>query len=142
RVWFALRFLLGIAVVVPFLISEIWINQIATVENRGRLLGLYGASISTGFGSGPLLMRVTGIDGWAPFIAAAGLVVVAMAIISLARNDRPYLDTHGHSSPWPYAKASPIAILAGLMYGAVETGIFGLLPVYGVRSGLAEATAA
>ncbi|MGE0668330.1 MAG: MFS transporter [Sphingomonadales bacterium] len=142
RVWFALRFLLGIAVVVPFLVSEIWINQIATVANRGRLLGLYGASISTGFGAGPLLMRITGIDGWSPFLAAAGLVTLAMAIISLARHDRPYLDTHGRKSPWPYVVASPVAILAGLMYGAVETGIFGLLPVYGVRSGLAEADAA
>jgi MFS family permease len=142
RVWFGLRFLLGIAVVVPFLVSEIWVNQIATTENRGRLLGLYGASISTGFGMGPVLMRATGIDGWLPFLAAAGLVVVAMGIISMARHDRPYLDTHGHRSPWPYARAAPIAILAGLMYGAVETGIFGLLPVYGVRSGLGEATAA
>jgi MFS family permease len=142
RVWFGLRFLLGIAVVVPFLVSEIWVNQIATMENRGRLLGLYGASISTGFGMGPVLMRATGIDGWLPFLAAAGLVVVAMGIISMARHDRPYLDTHGHRSPWPYARAAPIAILAGLMYGAVETGIFGLLPVYGVRSGLGEATAA
>ncbi len=142
RAWYLLRFLLGIAVVVPFLVSEIWINQIATVENRGRLLGLYGASISTGFGTGPLLMRVTGIDGWAPFVAAAGLVLVAMAIISLARRDRPYLDTHGHKSPWRYVIASPVAILAGLMYGAVETGIFGLLPIYGVRSGLGEADAA
>lgn len=142
RAWFLLRFLLGIAVVVPFLVSEIWINQIATVENRGRLLGLYGASISTGFGTGPLLMRVTGIDGWTPFAAAAGLVVLAMAIISLARHDRPYLDSHGHRSPWRYVIASPVAILAGLMYGAVETGIFGLLPIYGVRAGLGEADAA
>jgi MFS family permease len=142
RLWFALRFMMGVAVVVPFLISEVWINQIATRENRGRLLGVYGASISTGFGMGPVLMRVTGIDGWAPFLAAAGLVVLAMAIISLARHDQPYLDTKGHSSPWPYVRSSPIAILAGLMYGAVETGIFGLLPVYGVRAGLSEATAA
>jgi MFS family permease len=142
RLWFLLRFLLGVAVIVPFLISEIWINQIATPDNRGRLLGIYAACISTGFGLGPLLMRVTGVGGWAPFLCAAGLVALAMAIISLAREDRPYLDPHGHTSPLPYIKGSPLAILAGLMYGAIETGIFGLLPVYGVRSGFSEAAAA
>ena len=142
RVWFALRFLMGVAVVVPFLISEIWINQIATPQNRGRLLGIYAACISAGFGTGPLLMQVTGVEGWTPFICAAALVALAMGAISLARDDRPYLDPHGHKSPLPYIKASPVAIMAGLMYGAIETGIFGLLPVYGVRSGFSVTMAA
>lgn len=142
RVWFVLRFMMGVAVVVPFLISEIWINQIATPQNRGRLLALYGASISVGFGAGPLMLQVTGVGGWPPFLASAVLVLLAMALISLARSERPYLDPHGHRSPWPYVRQSPLAILAGLMYGAIETGIFGLLPVYGVRSGFSETTAA
>ncbi|MEN3976940.1 MFS transporter [Emcibacter sp. SYSU 3D8] len=142
RLWFALRFLMGIAIVVPFLISEIWINQIATPENRGRLLGIYAASISAGFGAGPLLMQLTGVDGWTPFIVAALLVLVAIGAITMARSDRPYLDPKGHKSPLPYMRAAPIAILAGLMYGAIETGIFGLLPVFGVRSGFSEGMAA
>jgi MFS family permease len=139
RAWFALRFLMGIAVVVPFLISEIWINQIATPQNRGRMLGIYAACISAGFGSGPLLMQVTGVGGWTPFVVAAALVLVAMGAISMARGDSPYLDPMGHKSPLPYVRAAPLAILAGLMYGAIETGIFGLLPV---RSGFGEGMAA
>lgn len=142
RTWFALRFLMGIAVVVPFLISEIWINQIATPQNRGRMLGIYAACISAGFGTGPLLMQVTGVGGWTPFIVAAALVLVAMGAINMARGDSPYLDPMGHKSPLPYVRAAPLAILAGLMYGAIETGIFGLLPVYGVRSGFGEGMAA
>lgn len=142
RVWFLLRFMMGIAVVVPFLVSEIWINQIATPQNRGRMLGLYGASISAGFGAGPLLMQVTGVEGWTPFLCGAGLVLAAMAAISLAKDDRPYLDRQGSGSPLRYFRLSPLAILAGLMYGAIETGIFGLLPVYGVRSGFDVGTAA
>ena len=142
RAWFVLRFLMGIAVVVPFLISEIWINQIATPQNRGRMLGIYAACISAGFGSGPLLMQVTGVGGWTPFVVAAALVLVAMGAISMARGDSPYLDPMGHKSPLPYVRAAPLAILAGLMYGAIETGIFGLLPVYGVRSGFGEGMAA
>lgn len=142
RAWFALRFLMGIAVVVPFLISEIWINQIATPQNRGRLLGIYAASISAGFGTGPLLMQLTGVGGWTPFILAAALVLLAMGAIAMARGDSPYLDPKGHKSPFPYVRAAPLAILAGLMYGAIETGIFGLLPVFGVRSGFSEGMAA
>jgi len=142
RAWFVLRFLMGIAVVVPFLISEIWINQIATPQNRGRLLGIYAASISAGFGTGPLLMQFTGVGGCTPFVLAAALVLVAMGAISMARGDSPYLDPMGHKSPLPYVRAAPLAILAGLMYGAIETGIFGLLPVFGVRSGFSEGMAA
>lgn len=133
--WFLIRFLLGSAIVILFVISEIWINQIADDSNRGRLLGLYASFISAGFGFGPLLIGVTGTDGWAPFIAAAAMIVIAAIIISAAGGHRPEFGDEPPTPFFSYLSASPVPIIGGIIYGAVETGVFGLLPVFAVKSG-------
>ena len=141
-VWLVLRFILGGAIAGLFVVSETWINSLATDKNRGRILGIYAACLSAGFGSGPLLIEFTGIDGWPPFIVGSILIVVAGLVLKLARIDPPSFGDHVKGGLWFFLKASPVAILAGLLYGAMETGIFGLMPLFGVRTGLSEAVAA
>src|SRR5215813_2545543 len=59
--------------------SEAWINQLAgDIGGRGRVIGIYAAALSAGFGIGPLLLSITGINGWAPFLANALLTALAM----------------------------------------------------------------
>ncbi|TDI59223.1 MAG: MFS transporter [Alphaproteobacteria bacterium] len=140
--WLVMRFVMGGAIAGLFVVSETWINMIATNQNRGRILGIYAACLSAGFGSGPLLIEFTGIDGWAPFIAGAGLILVAMIVLKISNTTPPVLGHSEGGGVLRFLKASPLAIGAGLLYGALETGIFGLMPVFGVRIGLTEATAA
>src|SRR5690349_15378794 len=54
--WFVLRLALGIVGSSIFTTSEAWINLLASDGGRGRILGLYIASLSAGFGIGPLLL--------------------------------------------------------------------------------------
>jgi MFS family permease len=141
-VWLVLRFVMGGAVASLFVVSETWINMIATDRNRGRILGIYAACLSAGFGTGPLLIEFTGIDGWTPFLAGACLTVMAIVIVAISNTAPPVLQRSEGHGLLRFLKASPLAITAGLLYGALETGIFGLMPLFGVRIGLTEATAA
>ncbi|MFN3233644.1 MAG: MFS transporter [Alphaproteobacteria bacterium] len=136
EVWFVLRFLLGAAIVIPFVLSEVWINQIASDGNRGRLLGVYAACISLGFGAGPLLVSFTGTQGWLPFLVAAGLVSLGCLVILGAGKSRPEFESNHPTPIFRYFKLSPVALMAGVVYGAVESGVFQLLPVFGTYTGL------
>jgi len=140
--WLLIRFLMGSAVAGLFVVSETWINFLVTDANRGRILGIYAACLSAGFGLGPLLIEFTGIDGWAPFVAGAALIGAAAVILAITNPKAPEFPTSHSGGLWQFLRNSPIAIMAGLLYGALETGVFGLMPVFGVRIGLTEATAA
>ena len=69
--WFVLR-PVGAAVGSSiFTTGEAWINQLAGDAGRGRIIGFYAATLSAGFGVGPVILSFTGIDGWPPFLANA-----------------------------------------------------------------------
>ena len=140
--WFPLRFFLGAATAGLFVVSEAWINQLADDDTRGRLMGTYAACLSAGFATGPALIQFLGIDGWPPFIAGAGLFALAGVVVLLVGTQAPDFGKSENTGFLSFLRLAPIAIIAGLLYGAVETGAFGLLPPYGVRNGLAEITAA
>ncbi|MDA0338654.1 MAG: MFS transporter [Proteobacteria bacterium] len=141
-VWFLIRFLLGMAIVILFVVSEVWINQIADDSNRGRLLGIYAACLSAGFGGGPVLVEFLGTEGWAPFLAGTSLIVLAGLVITFVGSGRPEFEQEKPTPFLKYLKASPIPLIGGIIYGAVETGVFGLMPVFGVRSGFDKSTSA
>ena len=44
---------------------------------RGRIIGIYAAALSAGFGTGPLILSFTGIEGWPPFLANAAIAALA-----------------------------------------------------------------
>lgn len=74
--WFILRFVLNSALQGLFIVSEVWINQIAAESNRGRLVAIYTSIFSAGFALGPLIIQGLGTTGWAPFIAGGAAMLV------------------------------------------------------------------
>ncbi|HXU57986.1 MAG TPA: MFS transporter, partial [Verrucomicrobiae bacterium] len=54
--WFCLRFLGGAAASIQWVISETWLNIIATDRDRGRIMGLYASVLAAGFAIGPLII--------------------------------------------------------------------------------------
>jgi MFS family permease len=75
--WFILRGLMGASVNGLFVVSETWINAVAEERSRGRVLAIYGAVLSGSFALGPLMITVTGTEGWLPFLVAAALIALA-----------------------------------------------------------------
>jgi len=136
--WFPLRFAFGAGIAVMFTASEFWINTAADETNRGRLIGLYAMVFSGGWAVGPLLLQALGIETWAPVIATCVLLGLAAVPLSLVRDEAPMPQGHSGVSMVHLLKLAPIAMFAAFVYGGVEVGVFSLIPVYALRSGLDE----
>lgn len=140
--WWVLRFVTGCAVTLIFVGSETWINQLAKPEHRASLLAAYATVLSAGFGSGGLMLAALGSQGYAPWFAGAAIFIFGAIPILILRGPDLIPPTAGETGLKALvgaARLAPPAILAGLVFGAMETGVFTLVPVYAERLGFAEA---
>lgn len=134
--WFALRFLLGLIGSNIFTASEAWINHLAGDAARGRILGLYVAILSAGLGLGPLVLALTGVHGWLPFVVNAGISALAALPLLAARGSALDLPIGPAGSMRSAFANAPLLLLAVALYGLFEMAMMTLLPVWGMRNGL------
>ncbi|ACL62151.1 MFS transporter [Methylobacterium nodulans] len=140
--WFPLRFTFSAALGVLFVLSEFWINQAAPPARRGLVMGIYATVLALGFAVGPGLLGLVGTAGWTPYLAGAALFGVGALPLLLARGLSPEIPRKGGRGFLGYLRVAPSATLAALIYGAVETGGFAILPIYGLRLGFTAEEAA
>lgn len=139
QLWLLIRIAFGLSLTIIFVVSEYWISAAAPPAQRGFVLGLYATVLALGFAIGPALLSLTGAQGLPPFFAAAGLIAAAAIPVALAGAEGA-VTMEGPARPnlRRIFIASPVALCAALLYGAIETGLNGLLPVFGLRSGFSQ----
>ncbi len=140
--WFVLRALLGAIGSSIFTSSEAWISSLAGDVMRGRVIGLYAAALSAGFGIGPLLLWTTGIEGWPPFIANGVITAIAALPLLGAGKLGGGLGKERGASPLVMFARAPLIVVAVALFGIYETSLLTLLPVWAVRTGLGASLAA
>ncbi len=136
--WFVLRFFVGVGMSVHWVISETWLNSLARPHNRGLFAGLYAALMGAGFAGGPALLTILPLDGWTPFLALVLFISLAAVPILLAAGSAPRLDLGHQSSRWSAYRLAPTVFAAIFVSGLVDTAMLSLLPIYGLRHGLAR----
>jgi len=139
--WCAIRFLIGLAAAIHWITSETWINLMATSRSRSRIMGIYASVMALGFVLGPLVINLTGIDGWLPFAVVSAALGVALLPVALARQVVPAVSVHGAVSLASAFAAAPTIMMAALVAGFVDAGLFTLIPVYELRAGFDRETA-
>ncbi len=140
--WFPLRFIASCALAGLFIVSEIWINQLADDRTRGRAIGLYATIFAGSFALGPVILLMVGTDGPTPFFITAAMTMLAIIPLQFARGLMPSITEKPTRSMWAFIMVAPAATFAALAYGAIETQVFNLLPVYSVRTGATTQVAA
>jgi MFS family permease len=140
--WCAIRFVIGLASAIHWITSETWINLMATSRSRSRIMGIYASVMALGFVLGPLVINLTGIDGWVPFAAVSVALVVALLPVAFARQVAPIVSGHGAGGVAQAFAAAPTVMLAALVAGFVDAGLFTQIPIYELRAGFARETAA
>ena len=140
--WFPIRFVLGFASELIFTGGDIWINQIARDRTRGRLLGIYGMFVHGGFALGPLSIVLLGSEDWT--VLYLGMAVISLGLIPmyLARGSAPTIAGKPRARMLHFLRVAPSLLIAGLMFGLIDTATLTLLPVYGIDKGLDEQTSA
>ncbi|MBN9558978.1 MAG: MFS transporter [Alphaproteobacteria bacterium] len=140
--WFPVRFVLSAALNGLFVVTEYWINRLADEHNRGRFIAVYAICMSGSFGIGPTILQVIGTHGFAPFGMGAALLLLALAPALAARRTAPQIEERETGSILSVLGLAPVAFTAAFVFGAIDAGMVGLLPVYAVRMGYDEAAAA
>lgn len=140
--WFVLRIIMHFCLTVIFVLSEYWINTSAPPRHRGLVLGCYATALSLGFAVGPWLFAKTGSSGGGAFYAGFIIILLALIPVIIARKDSPEFEEGEHVPFIPYIFSVPSATVAVFVYGAVQTGGFALLPVFGAKIGYQEADSA
>ena len=133
--WFLLRFLIGFGMSLQWLVSETWMNTVADERSRGRVMGVYATVLAGGFAVGPLLVGVTGIDGFLPFVAAAAAIALSALPLLFARGVAPRMPEKHSLSILAVAAAAPVVMAAGVAGGTIDMAVLALLPLYGLRAG-------
>ena len=140
--WFPIRFLLGASLTLFFVVSEYAINALAPQDRRGLWIGIYSTALYLGFALGPAIIGLVGTEGRVGFYAAMALFVLGGAPIIAAGAQIPTFSERAESPAWAMIGRAPLVMLASLLFGALETGAMGLLPVHALRNGYDAATGA
>ena len=140
--WFPIRFGLGASLTLFFVVSEYAINALAPEERRGLWIGIYSTSLYLGFALGPVIIGFVGVEGRAGFYAAIALFMIGGAPIIAAGGQIPTFSERAERPAWAMIFRAPVIMLASLLFGALETGGMGLLPVHALRNGYDAATGA
>jgi len=141
--WMALRFLMGFAAAAIFFASEIWIIASAPEAKRGLMIGVYGLFLSLGFLAGPLLLKLVGTEGWTPFLTGGAIVLLATLPVVWARDAKPDSgetdEERAEASPldvFRFFRSDPAVLWAVALFGCIEFGAMGLIPVWSIRIGM------
>ena len=140
--WFAIRFLGGFSGAIVFTVSEAWLNEITPESVRGRVVGMYNTVLALSFAIGPLILSLTGIQGLLPFLVGVGLMLVAAIPLFVVRRYEPGLRENPSFGIISFTRIAPLLVIACFVVAFKEMGSVGLLPVYGIRSGLTESMSA
>lgn len=140
--WFVLRAVQGLAVATLFTVSEAWVIQYADGAYRARIVAIYSSVLAISFGLGPTLIAAIGIEGYFPFaIGAAVLLAAAIPIFHVREN---LASEQGHEPSWflTFFPKAPVLLVAVGVFAVFDAACLGFLPVYGIKRGLEQDTAA
>ncbi|MEQ9638987.1 MAG: MFS transporter [Alphaproteobacteria bacterium] len=140
--WFVIRFGMGVTMAGLFIAAESWLNSIAVESSRGRVMAAYMMVMAGGFAIGPAVIPLTGIEGWLPFLVAAGFIVVASVPVLFASAGTLHFDGTSSFGALSFFRVAPVLCACWLLLSFKEGAILPLLPVYGARVGLEAGEAA
>lgn len=135
--WLSLRFAMGAALGLQWVVTESSINSLAAGPKRGTILGIYVAIYSAGLALGPLILSYAGTEGFLPFgiaVAVQAMCGFALPFARLAKENIGRQET-------PIRVGSTVRIawlenIGGFVHGARYASVFALFPLYVIHLGL------
>ena len=144
--WGFLRVAWGFAGTALFFASEYWLVSNAPDAKRGRIIGVYVLVLSGSYMIGPLLLSILGLDSWLTFAVPTVIVAAAAIPVILGRHLAPAAARECEERPGPFRalrffRTDPMVLWGVLLFGVIEFGAVGLVPVWSLRAGHSQETA-
>ena len=134
--WAAVYFVGGVCNAGVLVILESWLNDRATNENRGSILGAYMMIMMGGTAIGQLLLNIGSPDGFELFVLSSVLISLAVVPVTLsASTAAPVLS----SDPMPLRelyRTIPAAVVGIILCSFVQAASTSMAAVFGTESGL------
>lgn len=135
--WMLMRFALGVCMAGLMTVTESWINDRATNESRGKLLGIYTITYYLASAVGQLLIGFNDPGDFVAYTVVAILLVMSLVPLALTRSLIPMAPTHLDSLGLrELAREAPSGLTGSLTAGVSIGAFLALGPVFAIRAGL------
>ena len=136
--WTAMRLVTGICIAGQYVVAESWLNDLATNENRGRLLAVYSIVVSAAFGFGQVLLGFGDPAKLTLFALATIFMTLAVVPVALSESSAPKFQAPAPISLKELATIVPSGFFATMIIGVTHGGMFGMGAVYATKVGLSS----
>ena len=134
--WAAMRFVFGLCMAGLYVVTESWLNDLATNETRGRLLGLYMVFSMGGLAAGQLLLSLGDANGFGLFILASVLVSISLIPVTLSASSTPPLREPARLSFRELLRIVPTGVVGSFWVGASHGTLVAMGAVYAAAVGV------
>ena len=111
---------------------DTWANVVSNDSNRGKSIGIYNSSVTTGLAMGPLIVGIFGTTGRIPLIVSILLIIFKItAIVSIKRFVKQVLFPFQSSKmKFSILGISPFVFLAIFFAGIEDSAFLSLFPAF------------
>ena len=134
--WAAVYFIGGVCNAGVFVILESWLNDRATNETRGSILGAYMMIMMGGTAIGQLLLNLGDPAGFELFVLSSVLISLAVVPVTLSASTAAPIPSRETMPLRELYRTIPAAVVGIMLCSFVQSASTSMAAVYGTASGL------
>ena len=132
--WFVIRFIIGFAGALAWNAFDTWMLSMADDTNRGKIVTIYNTVFVIGFASGPMVLSLTGIEGWLPFIVISSLSFIAILPLIMREIEDPKLPDKKSLPVFAAIIAAPTIFGAAILCGLDDVMFVSFFPIFMIKN--------
>lgn len=137
--WFMLRVISGMCISALYVVTETWLNGVATNRSRGTLFAVYMTVVSGSLLAGQFLFSIMNPAGVTAFVVASVLLSMAVVPVSLASYNTPAVPDPQPMGLRAVHQAAPLAPFGAAISGFIGSAMLGAGVVYATEAGMNRA---
>ena len=134
--WAVMRLLTGFAFSAIYVVSESWLNQASTNDNRGQILSLYMTILLSGICAGQFLLQLADPKSHTLFMVISVMVSVAAVPILLSVIPTPPIEETDRVSIKHLWHRAPMGVMGVILSQWCSSVVFGMGAVYATQFGM------
>lgn len=134
--WMLMRMGTGLCYAGLFIVTESWLNDIATNKTRGRLFSIYIIEIWASQTFGQMLLNISPPDGFGLFILTSVLISLALVPLLLVRTPSPTISVPEKLNLMELVRTAPLGVTGVTIAGVTSGALLGLGALYAQTIGM------
>ena len=135
--WF---FILGMMGGLTWMTMDTWVNVVSNNSNRGKSIGIYNSSVTTGLAMGPLIVGLFGISDRGPLIICLLLISLKIGVLISIKKHVNQVSIPDQSTKMKFSIIfiSPFIFLAIFFAGIEDSAFLSLFPAFMINDFFSE----